>query len=81
MIINQNVGSLKVLFNERIIYMDDFIELGFQARRSCQVELELNYFRKWCEKNNLVQDETLTAEILWEMNLSKLKTRYVSVCY
>ena len=62
--------------------MDNLIELGFQARRKFQESLELDYYRAWCRENNLRFDETFTAEILWEMNLSKLKSKEVKeLCY
>lgn len=59
--------------------MNKLVELGFQARRNFQENVELDYFRAWCRENNLKFDNTFTAEILWEINLSKLKGREVEL--
>ena len=63
--------------------MDNLIELGFQARRKFQESIELDCYRAWCRENNLKSDETFTAEILWEINLSKLKGKGIKdqLCY
>ena len=60
--------------------MENLVELGFQARSSFKKtgviimeNLELEYFRKWCTQNKLNINNSLKAEILWEINLSKLK--------
>jgi hypothetical protein len=55
--------------------MSDLVELGFQARRNFREDLELQYFKEWCNENRIKIDNTLRAEILWETNLSKLKGR------
>lgn len=63
--------------------MNKLVELGFQARRNFQESVELDCYRAWCRENNLKSDETFTAEILWEINLSKLKSKKVKIplCY
>lgn len=60
--------------------MENLVELGFQARSSFKKtsvismeNLELEYFREWCIQNKLNIDNSLRAEILWEINLSKFK--------
>lgn len=55
--------------------MDKLIELGFQARRKFQEDKEIETFKEWCVKNHLKPDNTLKAETLWEINVSKFKSR------
>lgn len=55
--------------------MDKLVELGFQARRGFQEGKEIEIFKEWCIRNHLKQDETLHAETLWEMNISRFKSR------
>lgn len=55
--------------------MNKLVELGFQARRNFQEDQEIKIFKEWCVKNHLKQDDTLRAEVLWEMNISKFKSK------
>jgi len=53
--------------------MDDFVNLGFQARKARNENLELQYFKDFCKENGLKIDITYNAEITWERKMSEFK--------
>lgn len=55
--------------------MEELIESGFKARKSGNEKLELHYFSIWREINKIPSDNSFNAELLWEMQLSKLKMK------
>ena len=57
--------------------MSKLVERGFEARKSGDEDLELHYFGIWREEMRIPSD-SLKAELLWEMQLSKLKMQYLS---
>ena len=64
--------------------MEDFVSLGFKARKKRDENLELQYFKGWCKENKLVIDNTCKAETLWEKQLSQFKRHELEkkqLCY
>jgi hypothetical protein len=53
------------------------VENGFNARKSRDEKLELQYFDLWCNGNKLKLDDTFNAETLWEKQLSQFKVKHI----
>ena len=59
--------------------MNKLVQLGYKSRKNKNEALELKCFSLWCIDNTLLQDESLKAEILWEIELSKFKKEDVKL--
>lgn len=55
--------------------MSNLVQSGYEARKSGNEVLELQFFDIWRKQMNLPNDNSLNAELLWEMQLSKLKIK------
>ena len=56
--------------------MDNLIESGFESRRNGNEDLELYFFNMWIKENSILLDDSFKAELLWEIELSKLKMKH-----
>jgi hypothetical protein len=70
--LKRNAGILKVSSNLGVD-MEDFVSLGFQARKARNENLELQYFKDFCKEQGLKIDITYNAEIIWERKMSEFK--------